>query len=115
MQEVNYNIDNLVEFAAGDKNFIKEMLEFFVSDSPEVLMNLKNAASNIDYENIYQISHKFSSQLSLVEINEVASLMNEIEKKAFAKEGIDEIRNKIDISIDIILAAISRIKKDFKI
>ena len=113
MEEGNYNISNLIDFAAGDENFIREMLEFFVTDSPEVLINLKNATENSDYEIIRQVSHKFSSQLSLVEIDEVNVLMSEIEHLALEKAEIDKIKDRVDQAVILCLESIAKIKTDF--
>ncbi|MFC1729731.1 Hpt domain-containing protein [candidate division KSB1 bacterium] len=115
MQEIQYDLSNLMEFAAGDEHFIKEMLEFFIKDTPDALNKLKDAVEENDYEKIYQISHKFSSQLSLVAIEKVSILMNEIEKTALAKTDLGSIQMKVSEATSACLYVIDRIKKDYNL
>lgn len=74
------NLEYLEQYAAGDKDFMKEMLSFFCENTPKMLNQMKAASAAEDYETLYQLAHKFAPQLTFVGITSLVPLVEETEK-----------------------------------
>jgi HPt (histidine-containing phosphotransfer) domain-containing protein len=99
-------MDNLIELSGGDKNFITEIFNLFLSHTESFLADSENAFMNNDYPQLKKIAHKFKSSVQLFEITELVLLLNKIESSDFPALKEKEKKNILQkIKSDTLLAS----------
>lgn len=86
-----YDLTYLNEHAAGDTNFLMEMISIFLSDTPEFLVELKKDIDRQDYEKIKETSHSMKGLFLTLGMNDAARLLKEIETMAASNEDLSII------------------------
>ncbi|MEO6686758.1 MAG: response regulator, partial [Dyadobacter sp.] len=69
----------LEEMTFGDEALLKEILEQFVKDTQNDLLDLKNSISNSNPENITEIAHKLSGRIGQIGASEISLRFRKIE------------------------------------
>ncbi|SDG81891.1 ATP-binding protein [Psychroflexus sediminis] len=85
-----YDLKELELLASDNKEFIKEMLEVFITETPEELLSIQNGILQKDYETIYQTSHKLKSSYDVIGYKNVI-LLKQIEKMSKNEDAMEEI------------------------
>ena len=93
--EKELNLDYLYEFADGDKTFVKEMIELFITNVPVFVDNIKSAYKDEDWEKLRFNAHKFSPQLQFFGLKSIISDVDAIEEYAVKQIFADDIEVKI--------------------
>jgi HPt (histidine-containing phosphotransfer) domain-containing protein len=65
------NLEYLFDLAKGDDEFVKEMLEVFLTENPEELEHLSRAIKSRNYSDIKQIAHKLRSSIPYVGLDSI--------------------------------------------
>lgn len=86
-----YDLGYLYEHADGDYDFLKEMIEIFIKDSPLLIEDLKNAIDTRDFDKIRISSHSMKGIFLTLGIHKAAYLIREIENLALMKQNLDKI------------------------
>ena len=80
-KEYSYNLSELVALSNGSNEFVIEMIDIFVKSSAEILLQIKKAVENNDWEKVSSQAHKaipsfhfmglkmFSDELRFIETN----------------------------------------------
>jgi HPt (histidine-containing phosphotransfer) domain-containing protein len=88
------NLDYLFELAKGDMEFVKEMLDVFLTDTPAELDNLSKCIAEENYPEIRQVAHKLRSTIPYVGLDElIGEEVQAIEEHAEKGSGIDDIKS----------------------
>ncbi len=104
----------LNEISGGDSNFIKEMLELYVSTTATEGNLYDELLSQQNYEGIGNLAHKMKAPIQMLGANQLFNLIKSLEK--YGKEGsnldqfpglISEIKKQIAISIEEINGILS--------
>jgi len=109
----SYDLKYLEEYAEGDKDFIIQMLQFFISDTPEFINSMKYSYSQADWESLKKKAHKFAPHLNFIGLNELHSNMKHIEQLAEKKANTTEIIALIEKIEKETGAVIEKLKTDF--
>jgi CheY-like chemotaxis protein len=114
--ELQYiNLGFIEEVSEGNVDFVREMIEYFLSNTPAFLLDFKKSIEKEDWDSIRQQSHKFSTQLSYMGINMLVKDVELIEKYASEKKHINIIKSLI-VKIEIITyEAIKELQSTLKI
>lgn len=80
-----YDLSYLKEHAAGDNDFLIEMISIFLGDTPGFLQQLKTDIQEEDYEKIKVTSHSMKGLFLTLGMNEAAQLLKEIENLSSSK------------------------------
>jgi HPt (histidine-containing phosphotransfer) domain-containing protein len=110
-----YNLSYLNEISGGDKDFILDMIQTFVNNSPNEITELCHYAESQEWEKLGEYSHKFAPGLQFIGIAPLRPVINQIEDFAFKRKNLDKIpelllRLKTECS-----AVCEDLKIDFKI
>ena len=62
------DLSYLTEASAGNKVFIKNMIEVFIHQTPELITHLKETAENKDWTEFRKTMHKFKPTLTMMGI-----------------------------------------------
>jgi CheY-like chemotaxis protein len=84
--EKSYDLKVLIDISGGDKEFMRRMIEIFMTDSQVALKEIKAALEVKDLETIYRISHKIKSMIDSLGIRSLKNEVRELEK--LSKNGI---------------------------
>jgi HPt (histidine-containing phosphotransfer) domain-containing protein len=84
------NLDHLFDLAAGDKDFVKEMIEYYLSQVPVVSQDLHKYQEQKDWFALGEIAHKAKSSFKFMGIQQLADQAKELED--ICREQPDERR-----------------------
>lgn len=86
------NLDYLLSLSKGNAEFVKEMLETFLTENPKEIESLGTAIQNKNFEAIRQATHLLQSSIPFVGLNKVIdSEIFEMERMAVDKGDIQRI------------------------
>ncbi len=81
------DLSYLNEVADGNVEFIVEMIDIFLAQTPDTLKGLLNAIEQKNWNSISELSHKIKPTLGFIGVHSVREVMADIEMKA--KKEID--------------------------
>ena len=95
MEENNkkYDLSYLQELADGDDEYIKDMVAYFIKNSPDVLKRLEDFYKNQDYDELRNEAHKFSSNVNMIGISLAVNMIEKIEDYSVKRINLDQISN----------------------
>jgi HPt (histidine-containing phosphotransfer) domain-containing protein len=80
-------VQNLIDLGGDDgKDFLKEIIDLYIQQYPELFNNIKNGAKSGDAVLMYQSAHALKGASLNVGAKEMADLCKQIELKG--KEGV---------------------------
>jgi HPt (histidine-containing phosphotransfer) domain-containing protein len=87
------NLELLSKTVNGNKAVIISVIDVFIEELPKDITELNSAVSSGDFVTINRQCHKMRSSVSIMGINEMVCLLEEIEDLGSKAEGIEQIRN----------------------
>jgi HPt (histidine-containing phosphotransfer) domain-containing protein len=79
MDKKLYNLNYLRELSSGDKDFEDSMINYFVSNAPEILDNVDQLIADEDWKEIREVIHKFIPNLNMMGAEDFIPTANTIE------------------------------------
>ena len=110
-----YNLNYLKEISGGDEDFILDMIQTFIANSPGEIEQLKAYAVNEQWELLGDSAHKFAPGLQFLGITPLRPVINQLEDNAKAKKKLEIIPSLIDKLDAECRLVIEELKQDFKI
>ena len=93
----------LSEFSGGDENFIMEMIETFLKESPGVLEEIKEAFRLRELEKLYNLTHRLRPTLMMMGMNTQENMAETIEKMAksgdFKEDRMDQLIKQLYVDV----------------
>ena len=77
---VSIDLSYLEEITGNDKSMIHEMLGLFISDIPTQVAKIRNHADNKELTGMAKEAHKIKATLQYVGLNEMSSIMKQLEE-----------------------------------
>jgi HPt (histidine-containing phosphotransfer) domain-containing protein len=110
-----YDLALIEEMAQGDKDFLKEVAETFVSSVPPVLDLLVNHCKNQEWKAVGDEAHNLKSNIDTFQITTIRDDIRRIELNG--KQGIDlDVTPQIvDKVVDVLNKVIAQIKEEYGI
>ncbi|GEM56444.1 histidine kinase [Flavobacterium branchiophilum] len=112
---IHYNLAKVHQISENDDEFVKEIINLFVTEIPEDLEKIKDAIEIKDYKNAYAFAHKIKPTFDLLSMSLAHTEILQIEawakaegKRKEVKEIFKSIKNQVD-------NAVKEIKKDFNL
>lgn len=87
------NMATLQDMADGNTEFIDEMINMFLEDTPDCLAKIEVALTEGDHDTIQRISHKMKPSMGFMGMPKLEATIAEMERKAEGKEDITEIKD----------------------
>ncbi len=85
------NLSYLEEISANNQEFIRDMIKLFIRQTPPFIEQFKVACQTADWENIRYLAHKMKSTIATVGINELESVMNQLETLGAQESNLAEV------------------------
>lgn len=114
-EDVKYDISYLKKISNNDEDFIQEMVETFVTLTPEYFNDIENCYAEKKFDNLYKAVHKFIPTLAFVSAKEYIDKFEKLEKLALEKQDDEELHNLIPALKNYCYYLIEQLKKDFKL
>ncbi len=89
--KVLIDLSYLQEVASDNVEFMVEMIDIFVAQTPEYIKILEVAVANKDWAKIAEMSHKIKPTLAFMGANDAKETMAKIEHRSRIKEDYDGI------------------------
>ncbi len=84
------NLDFLTNLADGNTDFVIKMLEIYLKQTPENLVELEHQLSQKNYSGLVSIAHKMRSSVPYVGLTEAEKLLEKIEYEAKQNINVEE-------------------------
>ena len=104
-----FDFSNLQELGGGDISFVREMIDVFLEDAPNDLMQLNEAMQQQSFDNIRKVAHKMKSSLGLLNIKSAHFLAEKIQL-IDDQLSINELQNMINEFNSLCQKAITELK-----
>ena len=115
MEEKHYNLDYLNSISGGDQDFIKDMLETFISNVPEDLKKIRGLMVAENWQKVGEDAHKFASSLLFLGLDNLKSIATNIEESGLNRKNIQNIPIMLDELENGCNALILELKRDFNV
>lgn len=89
----HYNLSYLQEVSKGNTAFMLDMIQIFLTKTPETLDILRIEIESKNWEAVGFYAHKLKATYAYMGMLELKELLIQIEKSAKQMENIDEIPN----------------------
>ena len=107
-----YDLSFLIDMLEGDVESIKEIIDIFIKNTPEIISSIGLHIEKTNWEAASEEAHKVKSSLKLFLLNDEAEIAYFIEKNGANKTNLDEIKVKYQELKNNVLSACEEIKLD---
>jgi HPt (histidine-containing phosphotransfer) domain-containing protein len=115
MTEKAYNLDYLESISGGDQEFVKDMVQTFITNVPEELSKLKSLAASENWQQVGEDAHRFASSLLFLGLNALKKSANEIETMGLKEINVHLIPTMLDQLEKGCYQIIEELKRDFTV
>jgi signal transduction histidine kinase/CheY-like chemotaxis protein/HPt (histidine-containing phosphotransfer) domain-containing protein len=77
-----YSTVELEQIGGGDEQFVRSVLQTFISTVPPQLVSIEKAVSHTDLQSVRHIAHQLKPSIDLLHLHSVKELVRSIEKEA---------------------------------
>lgn len=91
MSDIKIDLSYLDEVAGGNAEFIIEMIDIFLQQTPGYVSGLNGAIAEKDWKRIAEIAHKIKPTLTFMGLNDEQVQMANIEHQAREQKAYEEI------------------------
>jgi len=89
LKKKGLDFEYLFSISNGRDDFVREMIQLFLSQSPEYLITLQKSLENENWIELSKTAHKFLSSTGYMSLNKTAELLKQVELNARDKTNLD--------------------------
>jgi len=107
----------LNDIAGGSEEFMIEMIDIFIEQTPLYFDQLEEAVNSSDWKSVGDVAHKIKPTLAFMGIEEAKEIMADIERKARTDDNVSEIPGmfaNIKSRCEDLYDNLNRIKKELE-
>lgn len=115
--KIDIDLSYLSDVANGSTEFIIDMIDIFIDQTPTYVKQLGLAIQEKDWKSVADISHKIKPTLAFMGVIKARDDMEVIESSARALENLDEIQDKfndLEIICNRLFARLQELKKELQ-
>ncbi|HEY1025968.1 MAG TPA: Hpt domain-containing protein [Sphingobacteriaceae bacterium] len=90
--ESEVNLSYLRDIASGSVEFMIEMIDIFLDQTPEYFRNLETAVAEKNWKGVADVAHKIKPTLAFMGVNSGKQDIEDIEHKARDGRDVEEIQ-----------------------
>jgi len=109
------NLSYLFELAGGDTEFVIEIIETFISDTPEIIGSAVNSFEKGDYDLLKVTVHKLKSSVQVVGGAHLAVLISDIERNADQEDASSKLESMIHELNDGVQSMLTQLTAELKV
>ena len=107
-----YSLNHLIEL--DDMDCLCEVLQLFIESTPVMMLEIKEAILNKDWEEVYKKSHKIKSSIGILQMGELMSTISKIESDSKERRNLNEISINYGKANELFLKTIPMIKSELQ-
>jgi HPt (histidine-containing phosphotransfer) domain-containing protein len=106
-------IDGMREMVGGDDEFLADLIDTFLKDAPQMLVDMRQASKTGDAEVLRRIAHSLKSNSDSFGATALGEFCRQLEKmgKANALEGADDLITRADAEFTQVMAALETVRR----
>lgn len=108
------DLSYLREISGGSEELMKEMVEIFLTETPDMLQGLTESAQTEDWKTFREIAHKIKPSITYAGIVSAEKLIEKIHEDAKSQTNLDEIPGLLPEFVSVCNAAIEELKGKMK-
>ncbi len=108
------DLSYLKEISGGSEELMKEMVEIFLTETPDMLQGLTESAQTEDWKTFREIAHKIKPSITYAGIVSAEKLIEKIHEDAKSQTNLDEIPGLLPEFVSVCNAAIEELKEKMK-
>ncbi|NBL65887.1 histidine kinase [Flavobacterium sp. NST-5] len=112
---IHYNLSKVYEISENDDDFVKSIIDLFVSEVPADLKNVKQGIKEKDFKLAYSFAHKIKPTLDLLGMTQGYEEVLRIEAWTKREGKKREIKDTYKSLEDRIEKAVKEVSKDFNL
>lgn len=93
--DLQIDLTYLNEIASGSAEFMIEMIDIFLEQTPEYLQQLTDSVKVQDWKSVGDIAHKIKPTLAFMGVEYAREVMTEIERKARNLDAVETIEEDL--------------------
>jgi HPt (histidine-containing phosphotransfer) domain-containing protein len=113
MAEKEYSLDYLNSISGGDQEFVKDMVQTFISNAPEEINKIRNMVIAKNWQKVGEDAHRFASSLLFLGLDKLKTLATEIEEMGLQQNNVHHIPALLDQLEQGCGQIIEQLKRDF--
>lgn len=94
--DIQPDLSYLNEIASGSVEFMIDMINVFLEQTPLYFKQLNEAVDNENWKEAGEIAHKIKPTLAFMGVENAKNTMAEIERKARSLEEVDSIKAELE-------------------
>lgn len=109
----NYDLSKLRALSRGDENFVNELIDIFLQQTPKTLKEISDALLKKEYKVVARVAHRIKPSIDSMGITQLADIPKSIELAAIAEE-VDhtELTRKVRLLSETLKAVLDKLKAD---
>jgi HPt (histidine-containing phosphotransfer) domain-containing protein len=116
-QELQIDLTYLNEIAGGDAEFMIDMIDIFIEQTPVYSEQLVAAAEAKDWKTVGEIAHKIKPTLAFMGVNHAKEQMATIEQKARTETNVETIAQEfaeVRAVCESLYSGLEKVKSDLQ-
>lgn len=89
--DIELNLTYLKDIADGSTEFMLEMLDIFMNQTPVYMQDLESAIQRNDWSVVAEIAHKVRPTFTFIGFDQATEVMAQIEQSARSEQDVDLI------------------------
>lgn len=95
--EAELDLSYLRDIASGSAEFMIEMIDIFLDQTPEYFTQLEAAVAEKNWKGVADVAHKIKPTLAFMGVNSAKQDIEDIEHKARAVNNVDDIEPQFNL------------------
>ncbi|WP_051189591.1 Hpt domain-containing protein [Daejeonella oryzae] len=96
LTEFEIDLSYLSDVAGGSSEFMIEMIDMFLDQTPEYFEEIDQSINDLDWSNVATLAHKIKPTLAFMGVDFARIEMAELERKAKNLDSVETIRPMFD-------------------
>ncbi|KAA3438574.1 response regulator [Rufibacter hautae] len=111
-EKVRIDLSYLENFANGNVEFMRDILQLFIEQTPHLVQELTRAVSLSKWTETRTLTHKIKPSIALVGIQELEELNNTIEQSALNRTNTEQIPALVQQMVLLVNRSIQQLKQE---
>ncbi|HEY8936648.1 MAG TPA: response regulator [Cyclobacteriaceae bacterium] len=107
-----YDLNYLKNVSDNNEEFIREMVQTFVSTIPQVLMDMEESLKDNDWDKLSRLAHKIKPTFTLMGLDELKTTIVFIETNANKRAELDEVKRNTRMLIEQCRIVVPQLTKE---
>ena len=108
------NLTFLEEHAFGNDAFVVKMIDLFMKQAPDLLLDLRHARASEDWERVRFVAHKMKSSARMLGIEALTAALQAVERHAGREGRREDLPRRIEEAMAVCRAALEELREERK-